>query len=78
MIGCGSFPGDLFVVPLTSQLGHVAFELADWREAGLNVPSGIKAQLATVDSSLALKVVGRLSVADTATFKRHLRQWLAL
>ena len=56
VIGFGSFPGDLFVVPLTSQLA-----LADWQPAGLNVPSGIKAQLATVESALVLKVIGHLS-----------------
>ena len=77
VVGFGSFPSDLFVVPLTSQLAHVAFTLADWKQAGLNVPSGIKAQLATVDSSLALKIVGHLSVTDTANLHRHLRQWLS-
>ena len=78
VIGFGSFPGDLFVVPLTSQINSVAFALANWSQAGLNVPSGIKAQLATVDSTLALKVVGRLSTNDSATLDQHLRQWLAL
>jgi mRNA interferase MazF len=78
VIGFGTFPGDLFVVPLTSQLTHVAFTLADWQQAGLNVCSGINAQLATVDSTLALKVVGQLSVPDTATLDRHLRHWLSL
>jgi len=52
VIGFGSFPGDLFVVPLTSQLANAEFTLADWQPAGLNVPSGIKAQLATVESAL--------------------------
>ena len=27
VIGLGTFPGDLFVVPLTSQLGHADFPL---------------------------------------------------
>jgi mRNA interferase MazF len=78
VIGFGSFPSDLFVVPITSQLAHVAFTLADWRQAGLNVPSGVKAQLATVESTLALKIVGQRSAADTSTLERHLRQWLSL
>lgn len=38
VIGFGSFPGDLFVVPLTSQLANADFTLADWQAAGLNVP----------------------------------------
>ena len=78
VIGFGSYPGDLFVVPLTSQLAGIAFTLADWRSSGLNVPSGVKAQLATVESSLVLKIVGRLPSRDRATLDGHLRQWLRL
>ena len=78
VIGFGSYPGDLFVVPLTSQLGSAAFTLADWQTAGLNVPSGIKAQLATVESTLVLKIVGRLTIRDRGTLDGHLRQWLRL
>ena len=51
VIGFGSYPGDLFVVPLTSPLANAEFTLADRQPAGLNVPSGIKAPLATVDSA---------------------------
>jgi mRNA interferase MazF len=43
VIGRGSFAGDLFVVPLTSQVAQTDYTLADWKMAGLNVPSGIKA-----------------------------------
>ena len=46
VVGHGSFPGDLFVVPLTSQLANADFALARWRQAGLNVPSGVKASFA--------------------------------
>ena len=63
VIGFGSFPGDLFVVPLTSQPANADLLLANWQAAGLNVPSGVKAQLATVESALVLKIVGRLSSA---------------
>lgn len=63
VIGFGSFPGDLFVVPLTLPLAHTEFTLADWQPAGLNVPSGIKVQLATVESALVLKIIGHLSSA---------------
>ena len=30
VIGVGSYPGDLFVVPLTSQLAGADFALGDW------------------------------------------------
>ena len=78
VIGFGSYPGDFFVVPLTSQLASAAFTLADWRSSGLKVPSGVKAQLATVESPLVLKIVGHLSSRDRATLDAHLRQWLPL
>lgn len=47
VIGFGSFPGDIFVAPLTSRLAIADFTLVHWQAAGLNVPSGVKAQLAT-------------------------------
>ena len=78
VIGFGSFPGDLYVVPLTSQLAITDFALTDWRAAGLNVPSGVKAQLATVESALVLKIIGHLSSADSSTLNTHLRRWLRL
>ncbi len=54
MIGEGSYPGDLFVVPLTSQIANADYALADWKAAGLNVPSGVKAQRArTISRSRA-------------------------
>ena len=78
VIGFGSYPGDLFVVPLTSQLGGTDFALADWQTAGLNVSSAVKAQIATVESSLVLKIVGRLTSRDRAALDDRLRQWLRL
>jgi mRNA interferase MazF len=48
---------DLFLVPVSSVLSNTDFPLKEWQAAGLNVPSGVKAQLATVDwfsRSLAL------------------------
>ena len=78
VVGLGAFPGDLFVVPITSQLANADFALADWRTAGLNVACGVKSQLATVDSSLVRKVVGRITAADRAILDSHLRRWLQL
>ncbi len=78
VIGFGSFHGDIFVVPITSQMGNADFPLADWRSAGLNVPSGVKAQLTTIESSLLRKIIGRISASDRATLDMHLRRWLSL
>ena len=78
VVGHGSFPGDLFVVPVTSQLAHADFPLIDWAAAGLNVRSAVKGQLATVEDRLVRKVVGQISPADQATLDEHLRRWLHL
>jgi len=78
VIGLGTHPGDLFVAALTSQLFNSDFQLAEWQAAGLNVPSGVKAQIATVESKLVLKVIGHLSPADSLTLDSHLRRWLQL
>jgi hypothetical protein len=69
---------DLFLVPISSQLPNTDFPLADWRGAGLNVPCGIKAQLATVEENLIIKVVGSLSPIDQTSLNDRLRQWLML
>lgn len=78
VIGQTTGAGDLFVVPISSQLRNVEMALADWREAGLNVACGIKAQLATVEHRLVLKSVGRLSARDAAGLEARLRSWLKL
>lgn len=55
---------DLFVVPVSSVLSNTDFAIQDWQAAGLNVPSGVKAQLATVEEHLAVKIVGRVTATD--------------
>jgi len=78
VIGQSSGVGDLFVVPISSQLRNVEMALADWREAGLNVACGIKAQLATVEQRLVVKSLGTLSARDAAGLEARLRNWLRL
>jgi mRNA interferase MazF len=78
VIGHAVRSADLFVVPVTSQLHNVDVPLTDWAVAGLNVPCGIKAQIATLESRLVLKTVGRLSAKDHETLEQHLRSWLQL
>jgi mRNA interferase MazF len=69
---------DLFVVPISSVLANTDFPLAEWRASGLNVPSGVKAQLATVEERLVVKIVGPLSAADQQTLNGKLKSWLNL
>jgi len=78
VIGLGTFPGDLFVVPLTSRIGNADLPLPDWQAAGLNISSAVKAQLATVESRLVRKIVGRISSRDQAALDARLRRWLSL
>jgi len=68
----------LFVVPIPSQLPNADFPLQDWRSAGLNVPSGLKGQICTVEDRLVRKVTGRISPRDAGSLSTHLREWLGL
>jgi mRNA interferase MazF len=74
IIGHSSFAGDLFVVPISSQMQNVDVSLLDWRAAGLNVPCGIKSQLATIESRLVVKSVGVLSPRDQDACRDQLRR----
>jgi len=78
VVGFGSHPGDVFLVPLTSRLQQADVVLVDWQDCGLNVPSGIKAQIATIESDLVLSVVGRLTNRDTKALNHAMQQWLEL
>jgi mRNA interferase MazF len=69
---------DLFVVPISSQLLNTDYALTQWQAAGLNVPCGIKAQIATIEERLILKTVGKLAAADQRALNEHLRHWLQL
>jgi PemK-like, MazF-like toxin of type II toxin-antitoxin system len=69
---------DLFLVPISSVLANTDFSLTEWRAAGLNVPSGVKAQLATVEERFVVKIVGKLASADLQLLNQRLRTWLNL
>lgn len=67
---------DLLVVPLTSwtvSLLPGKFVLADWRAAGLNVPSAVKRGVFTLVESLVLKRIGVLTVPDALRLEHSLR-----
>jgi mRNA interferase MazF len=69
---------DLFLVPISSVLANTDLPLQDWRAAGLNVPCGVKAQLATVERRLAVKTVGTISPTDRQALNERLRLWLQI
>ncbi len=74
----GKNGSDLFLVPISSVLANTDFRLTEWHAAGLNVPSGIKAQLATVEDRPVVKIVGHLSGSDVNILNSRLRSWLDL
>jgi mRNA interferase MazF len=78
VIGKGTFEGDLIVVPVTSRIFQCDLVLEDWAVSGLNVPSGIKGQISTIDHSFVRKVIGTLSSQDTHRLDEKLRLWLEL
>jgi mRNA interferase MazF len=78
VVGHSSHAGDLFVVPISSQMQNVDVSLHDWRTAGLNVPCGVKAQIATLEERLVVKSVGALSARDRASLDGRLRICLHL
>src|SRR5437667_8302195 len=50
---------DLFLVPVSSVLSNTDVPLQEWQGAGLNVSSGVKAQIATVENRHSLRSIGR-------------------
>ena len=54
------------------------YRCKDWHAAGLNVPCGIKSQIATIEERLVVKSVGTLSPHDQAALEARLRVWLRL
>lgn len=69
---------DLFVVPVSSVLANTDFVLQQWQAAGLNVASGVKAQLATVEERLVVRIIGQVAAVDRESLNDRLRTWLQL
>ena len=78
VIGLSTVIGDLFVVPISSQIQNTDVILSDWRGAGLNVPCGIKSQIATIEETLVIKRVGILQRRDLDELRNRLRLWLGI
>jgi len=66
---------DLIVAPVTSRVRGTEFELnlAEWRAAGLNVPSAVRLdKLATLSKADVRRVAGRLLPGDIAQMDERL------
>ena len=69
---------DLFLVPVSSVLSNTDLPLQEWQGAGLNVASGVKAQIATVEERLVVKVIGKITAVDRQAIDARMRTWLEL
>lgn len=52
--------------------------IADWRNAGLLKPSALKSALSTIEQTLVLKKLGKLSHADIISMGNALKKLLDL
>ncbi len=72
---------DLFIAPLTSRIDKLSdneFPLLEWKDAGLNVPSGIKRGIFLIDRSLIVQRTGKLTREDSDRLHLTVRKWLEL
>jgi mRNA interferase MazF len=67
---------DLIIMAVTSQTRvasvHGDIELTAWKNAGLLKPSAIKPIIATIEQSLVLRRLGRLTEVDQRALRRSL------
>lgn len=63
---------------ITSTTGSWPSDVAleDWREAGLKLPCKVRFKLFTLDDSLIIRKIGRLSVKDTHAVRSALSRYL--
>ncbi len=69
---------DLIIMAITSQvrqsLGFGEALVADWQAAGLIKPSVLKPVFTTIEQSLVLRTMGKLSAADLRTLREIISQ----
>ena len=70
---------DVFIIPLTSKTSSLLpgeFVLKDWKSARLNVITAVKRGIYTVNKSLIIKKIGKLSTSDSKRLENSLHKWL--
>jgi mRNA interferase MazF len=81
VVSTGHPSSDIFVVPLTSKITSLLpgeFLVTDQQAAGVRMPSAVKRGIGTLQSSLIIRRLGRLSPADAQRLDQSLRSWLGL
>ena len=72
---------DLFIVPLTSKTTSLlvgGFVMCDSKGAGLNVETAVKRGLYTVQQSLVVAIIGKLTNTDIEQLEQSLHDWLGI
>ena len=72
---------DLFIVPLTSKTTSLLvgeFVLCDSKGASLNVETAVKRGLYTVQQSLVVAIIGKLTNTDIEQLEQSLHDWLGI
>jgi mRNA interferase MazF len=77
-----SATGDLIIAQITSRVNSPPrpgdYPMQQWRQAGLNAPSLVRARMTTLHSSTILRTVGRVSSQEMAAAGRSIATALGL
>ena len=73
---------DIVIMAITSQpektIGIGECLIQDWRDAGLLKPSAIKPAISTIEQTLVLKKLGKISLQDLTSMDTALKEFLAI
>ena len=73
---------DIVIMAITSQTekttGIGECLIHDWRDAGLLKPSAIKPAISTIEQTLVLKKLGKISLQDLTSMDTALKEFLAI
>jgi len=73
---------DIVIMAITSQpektIGIGECLIQDWRDAGLLKPSAVKPAIATIEQTLVLKKLGKISLQDLISMDTALKEFLAI
>ncbi|MBE7545684.1 MAG: type II toxin-antitoxin system PemK/MazF family toxin [Candidatus Kuenenia stuttgartiensis] len=72
---------DIVIMAITGKTGNLTIGeclIEDWQSAGLLKPSSIKPAISTIEQSLVLKKLGKLSPKDLILMENVLKEFLDL
>lgn len=73
---------DIVIMAITSQtektIGIGECLIQEWRDAGLLKPSAVKPAISTIEQTLVLKKLGKISLQDLISMDAALKEFLAI